>query len=63
MATRKPSPLTKLKGMFGQPAKTVSIDEMSRAIATRGADANQSTPKRPEEGQATRDSDDENKSK
>jgi hypothetical protein len=63
MTTRKPSPLTKLKGMFGRPAKTVSIDEMSRAIAKRGATANQSTSARPEEGLATRDSDDENKNK
>lgn len=26
-----------LKGMFGKPAKTVSIDEMNKAIAKRGA--------------------------
>ena len=28
-----------LKGMFGKPAKAVSIDAMNRAIATRGASA------------------------
>lgn len=28
-----------LKGMFGKPAKAVSIDEMNKAIATRGASA------------------------
>ena len=28
-----------LKGMFGKPAKAVSIDDMNRAIATRGASA------------------------
>ena len=63
MATLKPTPLAKLKGMFGRPAKTVSIDEMNCAIAARGAAANQSTSNRPGEGQATRDSDDKNKSK
>lgn len=26
-----------LKGMFGRPVRTVSIDEMNRAIAERGA--------------------------
>ena len=31
--------VTDLKGMFGKPAKTVSIDEMNAAIATRGAAA------------------------
>ncbi len=63
MATRKPTPVAKLKGMFGRPAKTVSIDEMNRTIAARGAAANQPTSNRPVEGQATRDSDDKNKSK
>lgn len=28
-----------LKGMFGKPAKVVSIDEMNKAIARRGAAA------------------------
>ena len=28
-----------LKGMFGKPAKTVTIDDMNQAIATRGASA------------------------
>jgi AbrB family looped-hinge helix DNA binding protein len=28
-----------LKGMFGKPARTVSIDEMNQAIASRGAEA------------------------
>lgn len=28
-----------LKGMFGKPARTVSIDEMNKAIASRGAEA------------------------
>ena len=28
-----------LKGMFGKPAKTVSIDDMNKAIAARGAAA------------------------
>jgi len=28
-----------LKGMFGKPAKSVSIDEMNKAIARRGAAA------------------------
>lgn len=31
--------VTALKGMFGKPTKTVSIDDMNRAIATRGAAA------------------------
>jgi antitoxin PrlF len=31
--------LCQLKGMFGQPAKAVSIDEMNAAIAARGASA------------------------
>lgn len=31
--------VTELKGMFGKPARTVSIDEMNRAIAARGASA------------------------
>lgn len=31
--------VTELKGMFGKPAKTVSIDEMNAAIAARGASA------------------------
>ena len=31
--------VTELKGMFGKPAKTVSIDEMNLAIASRGASA------------------------
>lgn len=31
--------VTELKGMFGRPAKTVSIDDMNRAIAKRGAAA------------------------
>jgi AbrB family looped-hinge helix DNA binding protein len=26
-----------LKGMFGKPSKTVSIEDMNRAIATQGA--------------------------
>ena len=28
-----------LKGMFGKPAKTVTIDDMNQAIARRGASA------------------------
>ena len=28
-----------LKGMFGKPAKTVTINDMNQAIATRGASA------------------------
>ena len=28
-----------LKGMFGKPAKTVSIEDMNKAIAKRGASA------------------------
>ena len=28
-----------LKGMFGKPRKSVSIDDMNKAIATRGAAA------------------------
>jgi AbrB family looped-hinge helix DNA binding protein len=28
-----------LKGMFGKPAKSLSIDEMNKAIAKRGASA------------------------
>ena len=31
--------VTELKGMFGKPAKTVSIEEMNSAIASRGASA------------------------
>ncbi len=31
--------VTALKGMFGKPMKSVSIDDMNRAIATRGAAA------------------------
>ena len=31
--------VTELKGMFGKPAKTVSIEEMNLAIASRGASA------------------------
>ena len=31
--------VTELKGMFGKPTKTVSIDEMNAAIAARGASA------------------------
>jgi len=31
--------VTELKGMFGKPAKTVTIEEMNRAIAARGASA------------------------
>ncbi|HRP29220.1 MAG TPA: AbrB/MazE/SpoVT family DNA-binding domain-containing protein [Burkholderiaceae bacterium] len=31
--------VTELKGMFGKPARTVSIAEMNRAIAERGAAA------------------------
>ena len=32
-------PVTALKGMFGKPRKTVSIDEMNAVIARRGAAA------------------------
>jgi len=32
-------PVTALKGMFGKPKKTVSIEEMNLAIAARGASA------------------------
>jgi antitoxin PrlF len=31
--------VTALKGMFGKPAKTISIDEMNAVIAKRGASA------------------------
>lgn len=31
--------VTELKGMFGRPARRVSIDEMNRAIASAGASA------------------------
>lgn len=31
--------VTELKGMFGKAKRTVSIEEMNRAIATRGASA------------------------
>ena len=31
--------VTELKGMFGKASKTVSIDDMNRAIAARGASA------------------------
>ena len=31
--------VTDLKGMFGKPVKMVSIDEMNKVIATRGAAA------------------------
>jgi antitoxin PrlF len=30
---------TALKGMFGKPARSVTIDEMNKAIAARGAAA------------------------
>jgi AbrB family looped-hinge helix DNA binding protein len=33
------SDVSKLKGMFGKPKKTVSIDAMNAAIARRGAGA------------------------
>ena len=32
-------PVTALKGMFGKPRKSVSIEEMNTAIARRGASA------------------------
>jgi AbrB family looped-hinge helix DNA binding protein len=32
-------PITALKGMFGKPRKSVSIDDMNAAIARRGAAA------------------------
>ncbi len=31
--------VTELKGMFGKPAKKVSIDDMNKAVAKRGAAA------------------------
>ena len=31
--------IKELKGMFGKPAKTVSIEDMNKAIAKRGASA------------------------
>lgn len=31
--------VTELKGMFGKPAKVVSIDDMNQAIAARGSAA------------------------
>lgn len=31
--------ITELNGMFGKPGKTVSIDDMNKAIAQRGARA------------------------
>ena len=30
--------VTALKGMFGEASKTISVDEMNRAIAARGSD-------------------------
>ena len=33
------SDVTELKGMFGKPTKKISIDDMNKAIAQRGADA------------------------
>ncbi len=36
VATRS---VTELKGMFGKPARSATIDEMNQAIATRGASA------------------------
>ncbi len=32
-------PVTQLKGMFGKPSKTLSIEEMNAIIAKRGAAA------------------------
>lgn len=32
-------PVTALKGMFGKPRRTVSIEEMNEVIARRGASA------------------------
>ena len=32
-------PVTDLKGLFGRPSKAVSIDDMNKAIAVRGASA------------------------
>lgn len=29
--------VSRLKGMFGKPAKTVSVEDMNKAIAQRGA--------------------------
>lgn len=31
--------VTELKGMFGKPSKVVSIEDMNRVIASRGASA------------------------
>jgi antitoxin PrlF len=31
--------VTELKGMFGKPVKAVSVEDMNRAIAARGASA------------------------
>lgn len=31
--------VNELKGMFGKPAKTVSVEDMNKAIAKRGASA------------------------
>lgn len=31
--------VSELKGMFGKPAKTVSVEDMNKAIARRGASA------------------------
>ncbi len=31
--------VSELKGMFGKPAKAVSIEQMNRAISSRGASA------------------------
>jgi AbrB family looped-hinge helix DNA binding protein len=33
------TPVTDLKGMFGKPARIVTVDEMNAAIAAKGADA------------------------
>lgn len=32
-------PITAMKGLFGKPVKTVSINDMNKAIAARGAAA------------------------
>jgi len=38
--------VTELKGMFGKVARTVSIDEMNRAITARGAAARREVVRR-----------------
>jgi hypothetical protein len=58
-----PCSVTELKGMFGRPVKTVSVDEMNLAIAAQGAAAVRSAPTNSEEVLAARDNEREGKRK